>query len=514
MNTATLSKPKVSSQTQLCVVIVGPTLSQARDQVQKANSRAQLLEFRIDQFVFTQVEAIKLLLEAAALPVIITIRKRSQGGEFSFGEQQRLDKFREIALFEPAYIDLEYDIEPSFFREIQKISPNTKLICSYHDFEHTPKDLQTVLEVMKSCPANIYKLVSTANSVLDAMHMLYFTRENARKGLNIAGICMGETGIATRILAPIYGSALVFATLSDEFKTAPGQLTADELKKRYHYLKLSKETHVYGLIGDPIINSPSHNTHNKVIRDFKQDAVYMKFRVKEQELPEFLEMAKVLGISGLSVTMPLKEAVISKLSASNLDVERIGAINTLKFQGRKIAGFNTDGIGALNAIERIEPVKGKRVVILGAGGTTKAITYEAIKRGANVVVLNRTLDKAEAIAKKFGTEFGSLEDFPQYSQEGYDILINCTSVGMFSKKEKSIINKEDLLPGKIVMDVIASSELTNFLQDALDKKCTIIEGYEMLRFQAIEQFRIWFGDELNAEELEASFSTAFESFKP
>src|SRR5262249_32850217 len=148
--------------------------------------------------------------------------------------------------------------------------------------------------------------VKTENSI-DAFRLLHFIKKGDKK---LIGIGMGKEGQVTRILGPIVGSPITYASLEETLMTAPGQFTARELAERYHYRSLNQTTALYGLIGDPIDRSISDITHNKLMHQYGWNAIYVKIRVKPEELPHFLPLAKTLGFRGLSVTMPLKEAVV------------------------------------------------------------------------------------------------------------------------------------------------------------------------------------------------------------
>lgn len=499
---------KETTGSLFCIVINGPTLNEAREQIRRGSAKADLLEFRLDQFAFSHIEAIAHLKNAASVPVIFTIRKRSHGGEYRGDEQQRLEEIRRLLTLSPEYLDLEFDVSLDFFEEIESQYPQINVICSFHDFEQTPKDLQAVFEMMKIRDHWIYKIATMANSTLDAMRILRFVKENSRKGFQIIAIGMGENGKITRILGPIFGSVIVFSSLTNENVSAPGQLNYDELVKQYHLKKHSKDTLVLGLIGDPINKSPSHFTHNYAIKLLGLNAVYVKFCVSPQELSDFLELAKKLNFSGFSVTMPLKELIINYLQKSEVGRE-IGAINTLRMVQKNFEGINTDGIGAIDAIEEIIQVKDKKLVILGAGGAARAIAWEAVKRGAQVVILNRTIEKAEKIANELQCQFGSLNDFPAIAAKGYDVLINSTSVGMYSEKTRLPIDCSHMLENKIALDVIPGWVETPFLHEAKNKHCFIIYGNQMLMNQAIEQFHFWFGNSIDKEKIREALKEGF-----
>ncbi|MDP1880011.1 MAG: shikimate dehydrogenase, partial [Parachlamydiaceae bacterium] len=192
--------------------------------------------------------------------------------------------------------------------------------------------------------------------------------------------------------------------------------------------------------------------------------------------------------SGASVTMPLKENVKELLDEIDPVAQKIGAVNTLFFRKGKVKGFNTDCIGALNAIEEQSGlVIGKKIVILGAGGAAKAIVYEACKRGAKVVILNRRSEKAQQLANQFNCEGYGLESIHEIYQQGYDILINCTPSSM-------PIEPQYILEKAVIMDIVSKPKETPFLQEAIKIGCQVIFGYDMFINQAKEQHQIWFFD--------------------
>lgn len=355
-------------------------------------------------------------------------------------------------------------------------------IHSYHDFKKTPSDLDGVLGELQRQPAGIYKIATTAHSILDSLRMLLFLREAVKSGVKLSAHCMGEAGVVSRILGPVYGSALTYCCLHDP--VAPGQLSVSLMHEQYDFKRLSPQTKVYGLIGDPVHLSRGPEVHNRYFRNNGIDAIYVAMRVRREELEAFFEYARKLGFAGLSVTMPLKEEVGRYCNAPD------GVWNTIRFAGDSVEVCNTDGIGAVNAVERHEPVCGKRVVLIGAGGCAQAIASELYERGANLVIVNRTVERAERLAKKFGGEFYPLESFAEAAGKPYDILINSTSIGMGSNTA-SPVSCDLLQPGRIVMDVVASPRETALLHAATEKDCTIIYGDDLWREQAAGQYRFW-----------------------
>ena len=325
----------------------------------------------------------------------------------------------------------------------------------YHNYEETPADLNAILNQMPK--ADLYKLSTMANSTIDSLRMLEFVRDHP----NVAGMCMGSLGQITRILGPIFGSALTFAAIGNP--AAPGQLQLDELLHVYRYRDLNVKTEIFGLIGNPITHSPSHQTHNRYFKKHKCNAIYVKMELQEEELPLFFPLIKSLNFKGLSVTMPFKEKLFDYVDHIEDEAKIIGAINTLTFE-EKVYGSNTDAKGGIDALG-IEKMEGKRCCILGAGGAAKALAYEAQKRGAIVSIHSRKL--------------GNMEQLPPY-----DILINATS-------HPCPIDLSQLQPKTTVMDIAIQHKSSPLMQRATLLECCVIDGRKMFDLQALRQFARW-----------------------
>ncbi len=356
----------------LFVSVIGPSYEEALAQI------AENCELRIDKLVCTEGE-------------LLSLRKKVRGKLLLTLGNMPLP--RGIA---PDLIDIPWD------RDLPEAP--CPIIRSIHNFHETPP-LDALFAQISAKPAYAYKIATFANSTLDALRMLAFVKKS---DVRLTGICMGPLGEITRILAPVVGGFCMYASSTDEKAAAPGQLSIDTLEKIYHYSALSQKTRLYGLIGSPIVQSPSYRTHNAFFRAAGLDAVYVRMQIEPHELAAFFPLARELGFRGLSVTIPHKERLFDYVEASE-EARVIGAVNTLLFSDGEILGSNTDAAGGLDALE--DSVAGKLIVILGAGGSAKALAYEAKKRGARVCVANRSLK---------GFADCLLEDIPEH----YDILIN------------------------------------------------------------------------------------------
>jgi 3-dehydroquinate dehydratase/shikimate dehydrogenase len=445
---------------------------------QHIQNKEVAIELRLDLFPHIDIEYVRNFLKTSICPVMLTVRKRSQGGKFQGTELEREALITQLLALEPPFFDLEYDMSPSFLHEAIKRHPKTKFILSYHNFQETPTDLDRIYRSMQEYDVFSYKMAVMAHSTNDALRMLLFVKYHPKT----SAICMGEKGKFSRVLGPIVGNLIDYASVDSETETGPGQLSVSEWVDIYRYASLNRDTSIYGLIGDPVEKSPGHLYHNAVFCNLSLNAVYVKMNVKPEELSEFISLAKEIGIRGLSVTIPLKEKILPFLDEIEPASKQMGAINTLLFKKEKIVGTNTDGPGALDAIEKKTSVHGKKVVLLGAGGAARGIAFEAKARGADVVILNRTVQRAKELAVELGCEAGGVDEIPS----DYDILINCSPDSM-------PIDPQKMRAKTLTMDIVYFPRKTDFLAAAALKDCQIVDGEEMFLNQAGRQTAFWMG---------------------
>lgn len=467
----------------LCIPILGPELKDVQRQLLEAQKLADLIEWRIDYWNFSDLDLLKTLRDSVSCPVMFTLRKKSQGGKWEKSEEERLSYFEKLLKLKPEYCDLEAEIPLDIFKSLRQQHPTVQIIASHHDFEKTPQDLESVLEEMRKVPSDFYKIACMCQSTTDALRLLLL----GKKYPDVIPVGMGECGIPTRVLASVVHKYWTYSSLSADEASAPGQMLAETLVQRYHYKKLSSATRIFGLIGDPVSKSISDRTHNRFFREAGIDAVYVKMAVKEQELPDFFQAFKLLEGEGLSVTMPLKESLFHLLDDIDPKAKQIGAVNTIVFKNRKWWGLNTDADGALDAIEQHFRVAGEKIVILGAGGSAKAIAYEAKVRGAEITILNRSPDKAHDLAEKMDALWGSLDHLSQIKD--YALIINTTP-------EDMPIEVSALRDSTYAMDIKTIPIESAFLKSAAEKECRLIYGWEMFVQQAVGQMQIWLGKEV------------------
>ena len=235
------------------------------------------VELRLDHFEKIDPGGFKAFIGSCGMPVMLTLRRKDQGGVFPGDEKVRLALLESLCALQPAYIDLEYDVPIEFRKKLfLKIILISRCLSSYHDFSQTPEDLDAVLSKMNTLYAHIYKIACTAKSTLDALRLLEFVQVQSQKK-KIIGISMGEDGQCTRILAPVVGNYLTYASIIDGQSTAPGQITAKEMPWLSLPSAEQRRQKVYSLVGGlPVDKSLRSIIHNAVFENAKVNAVYIK----------------------------------------------------------------------------------------------------------------------------------------------------------------------------------------------------------------------------------------------
>ena len=264
---------------------------------------------------------------------------------------------------------------------------------------------------------------------------------------------------------------------------------------------ISGTTKVCAIIGDPVEHSLSPVMHNAAFKELGLNLVYLAFTVTAKELKSAISGVRSMGLKGLNVTMPHKNAVMNYLDEVDATAKNIGAVNTILSNDGKLIGYNTDGNGALMALKEKEVFpKGKKLVILGAGGAAKAIAYQTAKDADELVILNRTPEKAnklvELLSKSLNKKVksGTLSSKVLKEElETTDILINATSLGMHPNIDRSPVPSDLLHSDLSVMDIIYNPLETKLLKEAKSAGATIVSGVEMLIYQGAVAFEIWTG---------------------
>jgi 3-dehydroquinate dehydratase / shikimate dehydrogenase len=401
---------------RLCIPIIGPSDEEIEDQLRRAAPLTDLVELRLDLFDHLNPEA------------------------WAFAGERIFKCLTREQLTHAGGADI-LDLELPLAKEAPSGVP---LLISDHSRDGT-------FERLKQVPAQFYKLATPVEGTLPALRMALAARGQ-----------IGITGeLCSRLLAPLIDSPWTYAALDESCRSAPGQPTWDLLHNIYKLDTKGPDTRLYGLLGDPVSKSRGYIHHNA---RFGPEGIYIPFRLRPEELGEALELLEQLNLTGLSVTMPLKEAIVDYLETD------LGAVNTVTVRDGRRFGSNTDGPAVLDAIEERLPARGKQLVILGAGGAARAIAHEAQVRGAEVTVLNRHPERAAKLSPKYG----SLSDVVPC-----DILVQATPV------DPPVFGHP-----KVALDVV-NAATTPWLERATALGATPITGEEMWQRQAELQRQHW-----------------------
>lgn len=488
----------MARQCALYAPIVGPSFEKAITQVFSAINHGCGIELRLDLLTALTSEELFYLLAQPSLTPIIAVRSERQGGLF------KADAVALLALLKPflnrreLICDIEWEIYRDLLPALKAEFPKVKWLLSHHQFGSFPANLKALFKQMQKTEAHYYKLALETRLSTEALELLLLQKENPDQ---LIAIPMGERGSFARILTPIFSNLLTICSLDEFSKTAKGQLTISELIEVYRTRKMDKQTKIYCLIGNPTHLSRSHKTHNALFERFGLNAIYIKIDIEPAELDAFLFLAKQLPIEGMSVTMPLKELLVTKVNELDVKAKEIGAINTLVKTSKGYCGYNTDAIGARRALEEeLGDLSHKRVILIGTGGAARAIAFELHAAGCLLTIFSRDCARAEKLAQEVGCDKNSIE--------AYDLVIHASNYG---PDEPLTLLLDKLCSNGCLMECISVPTETHFTQEAKKRGMQIVYGKEMFIEQAVEQFYLWLqikrADSLSA--LSDAFKQAF-----
>jgi 3-dehydroquinate dehydratase/shikimate dehydrogenase len=468
--------------------------------IHEAERIADAIELRFDYLPAETLPQLIVDLSAGVAgfskPLILTFRPRQQGGKRDLTLQNRRDFWRGLPpeiVNSIAYADFEFDLVESFADE-QPPAPWEKVICSWHDFAETPHDLAARYDLMASSPAAVVKIATQANSIGDC-YRIFELIEHAKGKKPVIALAMGLPGVMTRALALSRGAMLTFGAVRRGAESATGQPTAAELRDLYRIKQISRDSEIFGVMGNPVSHSRSPLMHNAAFKALNRDGIYLPFEVDDAGSfvcdfvhPKTRKMD--WNLRGLSVTIPHKLAVIPYLDFVDTTAGAIGAVNTVVVKEDELQGYNTDVTGAMKPLDERIDLHGARVAVIGAGGAARAICYGLNQRDAYVTIYARELRKAQPLADEFKTRIATIDSFNGEA----DVVINCSPVGMSGHSEgQSLIKAESLEGVNLVYDLIYAPEETELLQEARKAGCRTLGGMAMLVGQAAEQIRLWTG---------------------
>ncbi len=462
----------------ICLTLNGHSMLENEEIFRNSGHLADAFELRAD---FLDLSDVSEIAKASAFPsitekpVILTLRRKSDGGNYSAKETERLDVMKKIAEGCFSYVDLENDFYNHQFENSLK-ERRIRVIRSYHNMECMPENSAELIKDAASC-GDIPKLSVRINGIADLERLFRLKDECADIEEKII-VGMGDYGVPSRILYRSTGSFLMYCSKEN---IAPGMLDAYRMKNLYRADKLSFSTNIYGLIGNPVSQSLSPQIHNGGFEKLNLDAVYIPFTV--DSVSDFFSLADYLNINGFSVTAPFKGEVLRFLSEMTSECKSTGACNTVVRTGGKWKGYNTDYEASA------ELFKGKKAIVIGAGGAAEAVVKSLSDNSTDITVFNRTFSKSKKLADEMGCEFDNMENLSLYSYKA-DVVVKAVSTAEDTATDYRFSGRET------VCDLYYKPEMTPFLLRAEKAGCKIITGVDFLKIQGKFQFELFTGLQL------------------
>ena len=491
----------------LCVPVCVRRVADLTRAIERASEVAEIIELRLDCFAEEEWDEVRSVLGALLAkrvrPLIFTFRPAEEGGRRTLSTDERRRFRRQLAFqydgetYAPDFVDLELNFGDCDEQQIDEVSKSSAVILSHHDFVGIPPDLENIYERMAETRAHVLKIAVRASDATDCLSLLRLLERARRERRALIAVAMGEAGILTRILAPSRGSFLTYGALDEEQQTAPGQLSARELRDLYRIHSINRQTQITGIVGSPVAHSVSPHMHNAAFAADGANAVYIPFEVRDvgafmRRMADPRTRELEWNLRGLSVTAPHKSAVIEHLDWVEPKALEIGAVNTVVVEEGALHGYNTDAEAAITPLAKVIELGDARVAVIGAGGAARAVLWSLRERGARVTLLARNSERAREVAAPFGAQPAPLRGA---KFDGFDVVINTTPLGTRGPLERETpAVAAELRGARVVYDLVYNPSVTRFMREGREASCReVVGGLPMLVAQAAAQFKLWTG---------------------
>lgn len=471
---------------KICAVVAAFDAESMDRQLRQALGQTKTIELRLDWLADdSEIERFlaKLAGQRRRATLIATCRRREAGGRYRGSVARQLFRLAEAIRAGCDWYDLEIETVRKCPQQlIDALLGDGRQLRSAHFFRAMPPDLGRVMGELTRGRPDATKIAAHCNSLADALKLLRF----AARRKNLIAIPMGEVALPVRILSLRGRTDFAYAPVANA--TAPGQTSLSDIKSLYRAHRIDSRTAVYGVIGNPIAHSLSPAMQNAGFAARRMNAIYLPFLV--HDLGDFLDSVEPLGIRGFSITLPHKERIVNRLDDIDPLAARIGAVNTVVVRGNgRLYGYNTDYVGVLTTLEKRIPLRGSRVLIVGAGGAARAVAFALAQAGSSVCVYARRQRRAKLLAKAVG---GEAIARTQLQREFFDAIVNATPVGMHPAVRNSPLEAREL-NCRLVFDTIYRPRVTRLLQLAARRGIETVSGVEMFVAQGVAQWEIWTG---------------------
>ena len=491
------------NQGKICVSVCGQTATEVLDKIDRAAADADILEIRFDCLDQGEISSLIEQLDTVEYAMLFTFRPSEQGGNRDLTLEDRRQFWDTISASlksESFLVDHEFDLASSVEFD------SKRSIVSLHDFDRSPANLSDTINALNANGDRIIKIAVSIESAEQGVEVWKLLSKAKSRAVPIA---MGEAGKWTRVLGLAHGAPLTYASLDEDGKTAPGQISASDLRNVFRVRELDTNTQVFGIVAADSSYSLSPFMHNRAFSTAGLNSVFVPLQTKDLDL--FMRRMVLadtrqvdLNFAGFSVTNPHKQTIMRYLDEIDETASAIGAVNTVKIDTGKLYGYNTDAPGFIRPLKNLYgDLKGATAIVVGAGGGARACIHALKNEGVDVTVMARDDSKASALAREFAITSATLAS--DHRPLKTDILVNATPLGTKGEREHdAIATAEELGSVKLVYDLVYNPSETRLLSEAKAAGAKTLGGLEMLIAQGARQFEIWTGGEAPVKEMKAA----------
>jgi 3-dehydroquinate dehydratase / shikimate dehydrogenase len=427
--------------------------------------------------------------------LLYSLRSKAEGGRFDGSAGERQARLRQAALdYDVVDLEGERDLLADILTEI---APHQRLI-SWHGAASDCATLEQRLEKMSGVAAKIYKLVPRAAQAGDELAALSLLKLAGRA--DTIAYTTGKTSFWSRLVAPYFGLPMVFGTIGRQPGVAE-EPTISQLMEDYDLPNLRPLREIYGIVGDPVYHSLSPRLHNAAYRALSYPALFVPFHAESFNdfWRDVVEPGKLdslgIAIKGFTIASPHKEEALKAAEASSPMVQRAGSTNIFVRHNGTWRADTTDPQGVVEALgQRGIDVAGKKVAVVGCGGSGRAIAAALDQAGAAVTLVNRGLERAHYAIERLGLPFVPLSEF---SVGGFSVIVNATPVGRHNNDLP--FKLAGLGEDAIIVDLVYGGDPTSLIASALALGRVAIDGREVLFVQVRLQFHLMTGREMPVE---------------
>ncbi len=471
------------------VTLAAPTLNAMEALATHVSGVPVGYELRLDYLQdFSQFESHlhEMLMRLHFPQTIATCRLTVAGGMMRGSVARQIEILAAAVRAGCQWVDIEIEsVQKRGAAILRELRP-AKVIVSYHDFQRTPS-LGGVYRRLVRLPVQVVKIATHARYLRDNLQVRRTLKAHRRHNPRLVALAMGASGIPSRLLSLLWGSAFTYAAPLNHSPAAAGQISAEVMRTVYRVERLDSHTHPYAVLGSHAAISLSPAMQNAAFQAKHVNAVFLPCQTNK--LGDFLTFARQVELRGFAVTMPFKRAIVRALDWVDPLAHRIGACNTVAMQQGRWLGWNTDAAAVVEVLTKRLRLAGSRILILGAGGAARAAAYAVRAEGAEVVITARREAAARSLARGLAAQV-----VPWESAESLEVdaVINATPVGMYPHTDAAPIDLARLRV-RVVFDMVYFPLDTRFLNEARGRGLTTISGLEMLVAQGARQFEIWTG---------------------